>query len=144
MKVFFFLSLFSILSCFAFQSNAQIEGKWKTIDDESNEPKSIVEIFVKDGKYYGRVVKLFRNPNEDQDPACSECDPTDSRFNKKVLGMEILKDMKKSGNEFIDGTILDPKNGKIYKCKIWMENSNLILRGYWGPFFRTQTWLKAE
>ena len=123
---------------------AQIEGKWKTIDDETNEPKSIVDIFIKDGKYHGKVVKLFRKPGEEQDPSCTECDPSDSRYNKKVLGMEILKDMKKEGSEFIDGTILDPKNGKIYKCKIWIENSKLMLRGYWGPFYRTQTWLKAE
>lgn len=125
-------------------SQAQIEGKWKTIDDETNEPKSIVDIFIKDGKYHGKIVKLFRKPGEDPDPTCTECDPGDGRYNKKVLGMEILKDMKKAGSEFIDGTILDPKNGKVYKCKIWIENSQLMLRGYWGPFYRTQTWQKAE
>jgi uncharacterized protein (DUF2147 family) len=58
--------------------------------------------------------------------------------------MEILKDMKKTGTEFSEGTILDPKNGKIYNCKIWIENGDLKLRGYWGPFYRTQTWKRAE
>ena len=58
--------------------------------------------------------------------------------------MEILQDMVKIGNEFAEGSILDPKNGKIYKCKMWIENNDLKLRGYWGPFYRTQTWKKTE
>jgi len=144
MKKAAYVLLTIMLSLSIISTQAQIEGKWKTIDDETNEARSIVEIFIKDGKYFGKVVKLFRSPNEDQDPTCIECDPSDSRYNKKVLGMEILKDMKKEGNEFTSGTVLDPKNGKVYNCKIWIENSKLMLRGYWGPFYRTQTWLKAE
>ena len=58
--------------------------------------------------------------------------------------MEILRDMKKSDSEYSEGTILDPNNGKIYRCKIWIEDNNLKLRGYWGPFFRTQTWLHGQ
>jgi uncharacterized protein (DUF2147 family) len=125
-------------------AQTEIHGKWKSFDDETLEAKSVVDIFEKDGKYYGKIIKLFRKPDEDPDPICTECDPEDSRFNKKVIGMEILKDMKKTGSEFSEGTILDPKNGKIYNCKIWVEGSDLKLRGYWGPFFRTQTWKRAE
>jgi uncharacterized protein (DUF2147 family) len=123
---------------------SEISGKWKSFDDETQEAKSVVDIFEKGGKYYGKIVKLFRKSGEDPDPICTECPPEDSRFNKKVIGMEILKDMKKVGTEFSEGTILDPKNGKIYKCKIWIEGSDLKLRGYWGPFYRTQTWRKDE
>lgn len=119
-------------------------GKWKTIDDETNEPKSIVEIFTRDGKVYGRITKLFRKPGEDQDPVCDECAKDDSRYKKKIIGMEILQDMVKSGIEYSEGHILDPNNGKIYRCKIWLEGNDLMVRGYWGPFYRTQTWLKAE
>lgn len=125
-------------------AQSEITGKWKSIDDETNEAKSVVDIFEKGGKYYGKIIKLFRKPGEDPDPVCTACDPEDSRYNMKVLGMEILKDMKKVGNEFSEGTILDPKDGKTYKCKIWIEGSDLKLRGYWGPFYRTQTWKKAE
>jgi uncharacterized protein (DUF2147 family) len=119
-------------------------GKWKTIDDETNEPKSIVEIAEKNGKYYGKIIKLFRAPGEDPDPICEECDSEDDRYRKKIIGMEILKDMMKSGMEYSEGNILDPNNGKIYSCKIWLEGNNLKLRGYWGPFFRTQTWLPSQ
>lgn len=121
-----------------------IVGKWKTIDDETNEAKSIVEIVEKNGKYYGKIIKLFRAPGEDPDPICEECDSEDDRYRKKIIGMEILKDMMKSETEYSEGNILDPNNGKIYSCKIWLEGNNLKLRGYWGPFFRTQTWLPGQ
>jgi len=125
-------------------SQTEISGKWKSFDDETLEAKSVVDIFEKGGKYYGKIIKLFRKPEEDPDPICTECDPQDARYKKKVIGMEILKDMKKVGTEFSEGTILDPKNGKIYKCKIWIEGSELKLRGYWGPLYRTQTWKRAD
>ncbi len=121
-----------------------IVGMWKTIDDETNENKSIVQIIEKNGKYYGSVVKLFRTPTEDPDPICEECDSEDDRYRKKVIGMQILRDKVKSGTEYAGGSILDPKNGKIYSCKIWLEGNSLKLRGYWGPFFRTQTWLPGQ
>jgi uncharacterized protein (DUF2147 family) len=125
-------------------SQIDIAGNWKTIDDETNEAKSIVEIFVRDGKYFGKITKLFRQETEDQDPSCTECDPTDSRYNKKLIGMEILKDLTRQNDEYVGGTILDPKNGRVYRCKMWIEDSNLNLRGYWGPFYRTQRWIKSK
>ena len=136
----FFISLISITSF----AQVDIIGKWKTIDDETNEPKSVVDIFEKEGKVYGKIVKLFRKPEEDPDPVCNECASDDSRFKKKIIGMEILKDMKKSGSEYAEGNILDPNNGKIYSCKIWLEGNDLKLRGYWGPFYRTQTWQRVQ
>jgi len=143
MKLIYIPFLFLIIS-FNVAGQTSILGKWKTIDDETNEARSIVEIFEKNGKYYGKVIKLFRQPNEDQDPICEECAPEDERYKKKIIGMEILKEMVKSGSEYSEGSILDPKNGKIYRCKIWLEGNNLKLRGYWGPFYRTQTWLPGQ
>ena len=120
-------------------------GKWKSIDDETNEPKSIVEIYERNGKVFGKIIKLFRKPNEDQDPICSECNEDDPRFKKKVIGMEIMKDMvKDDDDEYSGGEILDPNNGKIYRCKIWLDGNDLKLRGYIGPFYRTQTWIKSN
>jgi uncharacterized protein (DUF2147 family) len=119
-------------------------GKWKTIDDNSGEERSIVEIFERDGKIYGRIVKLFRNAGEDPDPICDECDKDDARYKKKIIGMEIIKDMEGSGKDYQEGNILDPETGKVYRCKLWVEGDLLQVRGYWGPFFRTQTWKKAS
>lgn len=119
-----------------------IFGKWKTIDDETNKPKSIVEIYEQDGKAYGKIIELFRGPDEDPDPLCDEC--TDHRKDQKVLGMIIINEMEKDDDEWDDGEILDPKNGKVYDCKIWREGDQLKVRGYIAFFFRTQTWLKVE
>lgn len=143
MKVVFIILLFITIAANAIGQNS-IVGKWKTIDDETNEPRSIVEIFEKNGKYYGKIISLFPRLNEDEDPTCLECSKEDDRYQKKIIGMEILRDMQRSGDEYTEGNVLDPNNGKIYKCKIWIEANNLKLRGYWGPFFRTQTWLRGQ
>ena len=119
-------------------------GKWKSIDDETNKPKSIVEIIEKNGQLYGKIIKLFREPGEDPDPVCEECDEDDERFKKKVIGMEILKGLSKDNNEYSGGTILDPADGRVYRCKIWLNGTDLMVRGYWGPFYRTQTWKKEN
>ncbi len=123
---------------------SSILGKWKTIDDETGDPKSIVEIYERENKVYGRIIKLFRNGDEDPDPICDLCPKDDPRFEKKIIGMEIIKGLKKDGDEYSGGTVLKPDEGKIFKCKIWLENKKLKIRGYWGFFYRTQTWIKAS
>ena len=139
----FKIALFLISVLFVSSTNAQsIVGKWKTIDDETGKEKSIVEIFMKDGKAYGKITKLFRTPDEEQDPICDLCE--DHRKDKKIIGMTIITDMEKDDDEWDDGEILDPNNGKIYDCKLWVEDGNLQVRGYIAFFFRTQTWLKAD
>ncbi|ALR31142.1 MULTISPECIES: DUF2147 domain-containing protein [Chryseobacterium] len=136
------LLLTFILSLFSVMSFAQIEGKWKTIDDETKQAKSIVEIYKKsDGKYYGKISQLLIKP---ANPNCTEC--KDDRKNKPILGMEIIRGLKKDGNEFTGGTITDPKTGKTYKCTITKSGDNLNVRGYIGLSLigRTQTWQKAN
>ena len=141
----FLLVLFSF--CFiaaSFAQDASIVGKWKTIDDKTNEPKSIVQIYEKDGKYFGQIKELFRKPGEDPDPVCDKCPDDDPRKNQPTKGMIIIKDLVQDGDEYEDGTILDPKEGKIYTCKLWIEDGKLMVRGYIAFFFRTQTWHRAE
>ena len=125
-------------------SSQTIVGKWTTIDDNSGEEKSVIEIFEKGGKYFGKITKLFRDPGEDPDPVCDECESDDPRYKKKIIGMEIIKDMKKGKDEYSQGSILDPQDGRIYRCKLWTEDDALKVRGYWGPFYRTQTWKKVD
>ena len=123
-----------------------ITGLWKSIDDETGDPKSVVNIYVEDGKLYGDIVKLFRKPGEDPDPVCDKCDEDDPRFNQKIIGMTIITDMElqEDDNEWEDGEILDPKKGKIYDCKLWVEDGKLQVRGYVLFFHRTQEWLRYE
>ena len=131
-----------VLSLFSVMSFAQIEGKWKTIDDETKQAKSIVEIWKKaDGKYYGKVSQLLIKP---ANPNCAGC--KDDRKNKPILGMEIIRGLVKDGDEFTDGTITDPKTGKTYKCTITRTGDKLNVRGYMGVSIlgRTQVWQKVN
>jgi uncharacterized protein (DUF2147 family) len=142
MKQIFLISLL-LLTTSAIAQNAFI-GKWKTIDDETGKERSIIEIYEKGNLLFGKVIKTFPLPGEDGDPVCSKCSQTDPRFNQKIIGMNILQNMKKINDGYAGGDILDPKNGKVYSCKIWIEGTSLMVRGYWGPFFRTQTWVKIQ
>ncbi len=125
-------------------AEAPIVGKWKTIDDETNEPKAIVQIFEKDGQYYGKIIELFLKPDANQNPTCDKCAEDDPRKDQPTLGMEILQDLKPDGDAYSGGTILDPKNGKVYKCKIWAEGDELKVRASILFLFRTQTWHRVE
>lgn len=112
-----------------------ILGVWKTIDDDGKTAKSYVEIYEKDGEFYGKIVKLLRKPS---DELCDKC--KGEKKNKPVLGMEIITGLTKHGSSYSGGEILDPENGKTYSCKIWREGDTLKVRGYIAFFFRTQTW----
>jgi uncharacterized protein (DUF2147 family) len=120
-----------------------VAGKWKTIDDNTGEAKSIIEIFERGGKMYGKVVQIL-DPTAKPDPICDKCPEDDPRFKKKIIGMEIIQGLVKDGDEYSEGTILDPEPGKIYRCKLWLEGEDLMVRGYWGPFYRTQTWKRVN
>lgn len=139
MKILMTLLLLVVSHCASAQT---IVGKWKTIDDNNGKARSIVEIYEKDGKYFGKIVKLFRDEGEDPNPTCDEC--KGKKKGQPIIGMEIISDMEKDGDEFEDGEILDPENGKTYDCKMWVEDGNLRVRGYLLFFYRTQTWQPAE
>lgn len=140
--------LFVILLQFTFSVNGQqIVGQWKTIDDETKKERSIVEIYKVGDRYSGKIIKLQRSLEDDPNPVCDACDPDDSRYLQKIIGMEIIQDMafNKSSNEYVDGTILDPESGSEYQCKLWLsEEGTLKVRGYIAFFYRTQTWLPVS
>lgn len=130
--------------CAVLTGTAQdVFGKWKTIDDETGEAKSIVEIYQQNGKVYGKVIEIL-NPSK-KNATCVDC-PGDAK-GKPILNLVILKDLKKDGKEYSGGTILDPSNGKVYKCLITLENSDkLKVRGYVGFSLlgRSQYWHRVK
>ena len=142
------LSLLSIMTMFVFSTafSQSVVGLWKTIDDETGKPKSIVKLEIRDGKVYGNIIKLFRAPDEEQDPDCDEC--PGKLKGKKIIGMQIVNGLEKDDNEWeADDGIIDPKSGKIYDCKIWVdkdEPNKLNVRGYISFFYRTQTWIREK
>jgi len=121
-------------------------GVWKTIDDESGKPKSLVRISESNGELRGKIEKLFREPGEDPNPKCEKCEG--ALKDQPVIGMTIITGMKKDGSEYNGGQILDPNNGKVYKSKMTVVEGGkkLDVRGYIGvPMLgRTQTWVRQE
>ena len=138
MKKLLFTLILSLTGVFTF---AQIEGKWKTIDDETGQAKSIVEIFKKkDGKYYGKINQLLLKP---ENANCVKC--KDDRKGKPLVGLEIIRGLSKDGNEFTGGTITNPKDGKSYKTAVVREGNVLKVKAIvLGMAVKTQTWHKAE
>ncbi|MEQ1723318.1 MAG: DUF2147 domain-containing protein, partial [Pseudobdellovibrio sp.] len=113
------------------------------IDDETKKPKSIVEIFEQDGVLYGKIEKLFRGPDEDQNPKCDKC--SGDKKDQLIIGMQILNGLKKDNDtKWSGGEILDPNNGKTYSCKVELieDGKKLKLRGFIGFSLlgRTQVW----
>lgn len=138
------LSVF-VLMFLAVSASAQVDkivGKWKTIDDKDGSEKSIVNIFkASDGKYYGKVEKLFKEPNK----KCTECEGENK--DKPVLGMTVLNNMVEKDGTLTGGTIIDPANGKVYKCNVSLDanTGKLKVRGSLdkrGVIGRTQHWVK--
>ena len=123
----------------ALEQRATVFGKWKTIDDNTGEPRSIVELYEENGKLFGKIVKLFQKPGEDSDPICSQCEGDNK--NKKKVGLVIINGLTRNEEIWSDGEILDPDSGDYYTCELWLEDGKLSVRGYMFLFFRTQTWL---
>ncbi len=120
-------------------------GKWTTIDDETGKKKSIVELYKYKDQLYGKITYLYPREGREPNPVCKKC--TDDRKNQPLEGLQIVRNLKWNGEEWAGGTIVDPENGKIYTVKIWLEEGNtdkLNVRGYIGPFFRTQTWIRVK
>jgi len=130
--------LTTILTSFALHAQT-VTGRWTTIDDNTGKPRSVVEITEKDGKLHGRIVELYEKDKINE--VCKLC-PGD-RHKKKIVGLDIIRDMAKTGSEWSKGTILDPETGKVYDCKIWLEDGMLKVRGYVAFFYRTQTWVRG-
>lgn len=122
-------------------------GQWKTIDDETNTERSIVEIRDVGGELQGRILKIFPRPDEEPAPVCQQCEG--ERKNQPIIGMTFLWGLKPDGDDtWAGGAILDPKNGKVYNAKISLvdDGQRLRVRGYLGtPLLgRTQVWLRQS
>jgi len=119
-------------------------GLWKTIDDETQQEKSYVRI-VESGEVLAGKVERLLDPAK-QDARCDEC--SDARKGQPILGMTILEGVRKHVDEpyWDGGTILDPNKGKTYRVRLTPKDGGkrLEVRGFIGPFYRNQTWLRVE
>jgi uncharacterized protein (DUF2147 family) len=107
-------------------------GLWQAVDDDTKQPTGWFLISDHDGVYDGIIAKMFLKPGEDPNALCDQC--KDDRYNHPWLGLEIIRGMKPEGDKYVDGTILDPRDGKVYKAMMTVspDGQTLIVRGYIG------------
>jgi len=120
-------------------------GVWKTIDDDGRTEKSLVRIADAGGQLVGRIETLFDAAKKDA--VCDKC--TDERKGQRVIGLTILRDVTRADGEqplWGNGSILDPNNGKVYRVRLKPVEggAKLEVRGYVGPFYRNQHWIRVE
>jgi uncharacterized protein (DUF2147 family) len=136
----------SLLCMAGFAQGATPVGVWKSIDDETGRERSIIRISENGGELSGVVEKIFDQPGDDPAHLCKKC--SGELKDKPIVGMTILSGLKKNGDEWSGGEILDPKKGKTYRCKMRVidDGSKLDVRGYIGISLigRTQTWVRVE
>ncbi|MDM0055843.1 DUF2147 domain-containing protein [Variovorax fucosicus] len=116
-------------------------GLWRSVDDKTGEVKAEIRVTETGGALAGRIEKTLRKDAK-ADAVCDEC--SDDRKGKPIAGLEIIRGGKKADGKDVweGGKILDPENGKEYRASFTPIDGGkkLEVRGYLGPFWRTQTW----
>lgn len=134
-----FLSLLVLLIS-ANSFGQTILGQWETTDDKTGEKKALIEIYQKGDQYFAKILDSYIS---EEGKLCDRC--KGSKKNQPIQGLVIIEGLEKDGDEFNGGTILDPENGKTYKCYLeLLDKSKLKVRGYLGVSLlgRTQYWTR--
>jgi uncharacterized protein (DUF2147 family) len=137
-----FIPLLLLIAVSAARAQNTPVGLWRTVDDNTGQEKSLVRISESAGVASGRIETLLHpsHPN----PLCEKC--RDERRGKPMVGLSILEGLTRHGEVWEGGKILDPGNGRIYTARLKPLDGGqrLEVRGYIGPFFRTQIWSRVE
>lgn len=139
--LFIAMALFAFFPLTVFSTVSPV-GKWITVDDKTHKQSGIVEIYEQNGKLFGKIIKDL---GVDTIKYCQHC-PGDLN-NKPVMGLTFLWDFIPAGhNNWIKGKVLDPHDGQVYRASITLSDNGKVLqlRGYWGIFFQTETWARAN
>jgi uncharacterized protein (DUF2147 family) len=141
MKWFCFIA-FTLMVHFPFAQQTNLLGVWKAIDDENKASTSNIELYMKGDKLYGRVIEILPNATL---RICKNCPGV--KNGKDLVGLDIIWEMSPYKSHWIGGQIVNPKNGKVYSCNIWLKDYHTLeVRGYIGiPLLgRTQTWFRVN
>lgn len=137
-----FLGLFCLSVLSRGWAAQDIVGIWKSIDDKTGAPQIMVAIYEYQNKYFGQIIALY-----DDDGRVRENKELPKKRASGVkgdpffCGLDFIYNLEKRGEKYSNGKILDPKKGKAYNVKLWLEEGNLIVRGELLIFGRSQTWL---
>lgn len=126
-----FFSMICMLMCQTGYSQ-DITGKWLTEAGDAQ-----VEIYESNGKLNGKIVWLAKGPDTKDTH-----NPDEKLRNRKLMGVHLLSGLSKKKDKYEGGRIYNPKNGKNYKCAIWLDGEKLKVRGYIGFLYETQTWTR--
>jgi uncharacterized protein (DUF2147 family) len=140
------VSMLLTLAASLAMAQASPVGVWKSIDDKTKKERAVIRITEAGGVLAGKIEKRL-DPDAKADDVCDKC--TDDRKDKRTEGLEIIRGVKKNADEenrWDGGTILDPENGKIYRVRLTPLDGGkrLEVRGFIGPFYRNQQWIRAE
>lgn len=141
-----FLMALVLLNAVAYAAELSPLGLWKTIDDATGELRGFVRIKEVNGQYEGKIERIFPKPGDDPNPKCDQC--SGALHDQPILGMTILWNLTKQGEDYQGGQILDPESGKLYRArmKVIDNGQKLDVRGFIGFSLlgRSQIWLRAE
>ena len=117
-------------------------GLWEQVDEKTGKAESWFKITERNGAYEGNIVKIFFKPGEDENWVCDKCEGAER--GKPVLGLALIKGMQRTGSSYENGTIMDPRDGAVYRAlmKLSPDGQKLEVRGYLGIslFGRSQVW----
>lgn len=138
--------MFLLLPAVAWSQHTSPVGLWKNIDDATGKPRAMIRLTETQGVLQGWIERVFLAPGESPNPKCVKCEGANR--NAPVVGLTILSGLRKDGDEYVDGQILDPDNGSTYRSKVKVLDGGqkLSVRGYIGipALGRTQTWVREE
>jgi uncharacterized protein (DUF2147 family) len=121
-------------------------GLWQSIDDSTGKPRAEIRISEVGGVYTGRIERSLLPIPPGVVLLCTLC--TDDRKDKPLIGLDIIRNIKATNDAQVwdGGEIMDPDKGKLFKLRLQLqdEGRKLQVRGYIGPFFRNQTWVRIS
>ncbi len=138
------ITLACLAVCTSTYAQTSPVGLWQSIDDSNGKPRAEIRISEIDGVFTGRIERSLVATPAGAVLLCTLC--PDDRKDKPLIGLDIIRNIKASSDAqaWDGGEILDPDKGKIFKLRLQLQDSGkkLQVRGYIGPFFRNQTWIR--
>ncbi|MDT0686511.1 DUF2147 domain-containing protein [Autumnicola psychrophila] len=140
----FYLLVFFVLGLYLFTPlQAQtVFGKWEN-RNEDGKVNSVIEVYEQDNEVFGKIKRIMKE--KDRDRRCTACEG--ALHNRPLEGLVIMRGLERADDGYEDGVVIDPKSGKEYRCKIWLDPENpdkLHVRGYIAFFYKTKVWDRLE